>query len=113
MATILSLYNLAELGIDVDSTDLHVPDGAVRKSQNLITDPKGWARGIKNRDGLQRFNALEAAGSVLGGICVPLPDTRTPPGTNNVELYLGTSPPPGPPPAVPPLFIIPLPDAVI
>jgi len=86
---ILSLYNFGVKGVNVDSSDLHMEDGELRKSQNAITDPKGWQHAIVNRDGLQRFNAVAANGSVLGGICVPLPDERTPPSGIEQLLFLG------------------------
>lgn len=71
MAT-LRLYNFGAKGVNVDSSDLHMQDGELRQAQNAIHNIEGVLGGITNRPGLERFNATAAAGSVLGGIGVPL-----------------------------------------
>jgi hypothetical protein len=83
----LTLFNFGAEGVNVDASDLHMKDGELRKAQNAISDPLGNQGGLKNRPGLTRFNALAANGSILGGISVPLPDTRSAPG-EGVELHL-------------------------
>lgn len=69
---LLSIYNLGLKGVNVDASELHMEDGELRKAQNLIHNVSGVLGGITNRPGLSRFNSSAAAGSVLGGIGVPL-----------------------------------------
>lgn len=68
----IKLYNYGSQGVNVDASDLHMEDGELRKAQNVIHNVLGKEGGITNRDGLSRFNASAAAGSILGGIGVPL-----------------------------------------
>ena len=68
----LKLYNFGSKGVNVDASDLHMQDGELRKAQNIIHNVLGKGGGITNRPGLTRFNTSAAAGSVLGGIGVPL-----------------------------------------
>ena len=69
---VIKLYNFGAKGVNVDASDLHMEDGELRKAQNVIHNLLGKMGGITNRPGLTRFNASAAAGSVLGGIGVPL-----------------------------------------
>lgn len=69
---LLSIYSLGMKGVNVDASELHMEDGELRKAQNLIHNVSGVLGGITNRPGLSRFNTSAAAGSVLGGIGVPL-----------------------------------------
>lgn len=68
----LRLYNFGAKGVNVDASDLHMEDGELRKAQNIIHNTQGVMGGITNRQGLSRFNASAAAGSIIGGIGVPL-----------------------------------------
>lgn len=68
---ILNLYNFGAEGVNVDASDLHCKDGELRQAQNAIHNQLGVMGGITNRPGLTRFSDL-CAGSVLGGIGVPL-----------------------------------------
>ncbi len=69
---LLKLFNFGGKGVNVDASDLHMEDGELRKAQNVIHNVLGKGGGITNRDGLTRFNASAAAGSMRGGISVPL-----------------------------------------
>jgi hypothetical protein len=69
---ILNLYNFGAEGVNVDASDLHCKDGELRQAQNVIHNTLGVMGGITNRPGLSRFNATAAAGSILGGISVPI-----------------------------------------
>lgn len=71
---VIKLYNFGEKGVNVDSSDLHMQDGEVRRSQNMINNTLGFGGGITNRPGLERFNATAAAGAILGGVGVPFSD---------------------------------------
>ncbi len=67
----IKLYNFGGKGVNVDASDLHMEDGELRKAQNVVHNLLGVMGGITNRQGLFRFSDL-AAGSILGGIGVPL-----------------------------------------
>lgn len=69
---LLSIYNLGLKGVNVDASELHMEDGELRTAQNLIHNVSGVLGGVTNRPGLSRFNTSAAAGSILGGIGVPL-----------------------------------------
>lgn len=68
---ILNLYNFGAEGVNVDASDLHCKDGELRQAQNAVHNVLGVMGGITNRQGLTRFSDT-TAGSVLGGIGVPL-----------------------------------------
>jgi hypothetical protein len=72
----LRLYNFGTKGVNVDASDLHMEDGELRQAQNAVHNIEGALGGIVNRQGMERFNASVTAGSVLGGIGVPLDDER-------------------------------------
>lgn len=55
-----------------------IPDNALTLSQNASHDPLSGHQGaLRKRAGLLKFNTSAAAGSILGGIMVPLPSTYT------------------------------------
>lgn len=85
---ILTVYDLGKDGVNVDKSDLHMQDSELRQAQNAIHDPLGTMGGIKNRPGLTKFNSVAAAGSVVGGIGVPLSNMKS--GTR--YLYIGWGP---------------------
>lgn len=89
MDKLLQLLDIVYQGVNVDNSDLHMDSGEARQAQNVISDPKGEEYALVNREGLGRFNALTAAGSVLGGVCVPLPDELTDTGSGESHLYIG------------------------
>lgn len=91
MASLIRLLNLGKEGVNVDSSNLHMQEGEVRKAQNVVADANRQNFGLANREGLGRFNASAAAGTVLGGICVPLIDELSGPGSAESHLYIGTS----------------------
>lgn len=68
----LNQYNLGKLGVNVDKSEVHLEDGELRKAQNTIRNPLGHEGGIEKRPGLAKFNPLTAAGSIVGGIGLPL-----------------------------------------
>ncbi len=69
MAEKLIVYSFGEKGVNVDKDPLVLEDNELTRAQNAVPEPDG---GIKNRPGLEKFNASAAAGSILGGIGVPL-----------------------------------------
>ena len=78
MAGKLNLYNLGKLGVNVDKSPVHLDDLELTKSQNAIHDPIGALDGaLKNRPGLVKHNSVAGAGSILGGVGVPLLRTST------------------------------------
>ena len=68
----ISCYNLGSKGVNVDKTDVHLEDGELRAAQNAIPDAQGHEGGVRKRPGLARFNSTVGAGSILGGVGVPL-----------------------------------------
>lgn len=71
--TILRLYNLTKIGVDVDTDNLRVLPGAWRQAQNL--HPSSNLEGkesITNRDGLRNLNSVAmGSGPILGGVVIP------------------------------------------
>jgi len=68
----LNVYNLGSKGVNVDTSPLHLEDGELTLAQNVIQDPIGGKGGIVNRPGLAAFSGSAAAGTLVGGIGVPL-----------------------------------------
>lgn len=87
-ATILLVYTLGQKGVNVDKNPLQLGEDELRQAQNAISDPLGAELGLSNRPGLEKFNAVAGAGSVLGGIGVPLTNLAT--GTR--LFYIGRGP---------------------
>lgn len=70
----VNVYNLGEMGVNIDSSPIHSKDGELLRAQNWQTDPTGLQGGIRRRDGLAKLNTGAMAGSVSGIIGLPLPD---------------------------------------
>ncbi len=73
MAKPLNVYNLARIGVDVDTDNVHAPLGGFRQAQNIRSnDDATQAESIITRKGLRDLNAIAlATGPVLGGITLP------------------------------------------
>lgn len=73
-------YALGQEGVNVDASPAHVKATELLQAQNAIRDPLGVQGGLKNRPGFTKFNAVAAAGSLLGGVsgaAINLVDVRT------------------------------------
>lgn len=83
----LRVYNLAKIGVDVDTDNIHAPIGAYRQAQNIHRNPiSAQAESIVSRDGLRDLNALAlGSGPVLGGVTIPAFEA----GTGEASLFLG------------------------
>lgn len=83
----LKVYNLDQLGVDVDSDNLHAPVGAFRATQNIHRIPiSSQAGSIVTRQGLRNLNAIAmATGPVLGGVAIPAFEA----GSGEATLLLG------------------------
>ncbi len=68
----IKVYTLGNHGVVVDKSPIHNADGEWAKTQNAIRDPLGLLGGIHKRPGLVKFSSSVAAGSIIGGIGVPL-----------------------------------------
>ena len=68
----VSVYNLGQNGVNVDKSAIHLEDGELSKGQNAVRDVAGVDGGIRKRPGLARFNSTAGAGSIVGGISVPI-----------------------------------------
>jgi hypothetical protein len=68
----LNVYNLAKIGVDVDTDDIHAPVGGWRNAQNLHRNPiSKQAESVVTRRGLRDLNAIALSGAVLGGVAIP------------------------------------------
>ena len=74
----LNLYNLGQLGVNVDLNPLQLEDGMLSKAQNATTDSIGSDGGLRKRPGLVKINSVAAAGAIQGAVAVPIakPATR-------------------------------------
>lgn len=84
----ISLFSLGSRGVNTDLNPLQLADEQLTKAQNAISNPLGVEGGLTNRPGLIELNGSAAAGSVLGGIGVPLINLNT--GTR--YFYIGRGP---------------------
>jgi hypothetical protein len=84
---VLSVYNLAKIGVDVDTDNLHAPTGGFRQAQNVVPNPTlTQAESIVSRKGLRALNSLAlGTGPVLGGITIPAFEA----GSGEASLFLG------------------------
>lgn len=73
----LNVYNMAEKGVNVTKSAIHLEDGEVTKAQNFQTDPTLADGVIRRRDGLTKLNSSALAGAVKGLIALPFPDEFT------------------------------------
>ena len=89
MGTVLKLYQLGTMGVNVDADPFSLKDQEFRLAQNAIRDPLGNDSGLKKRPGLLIFNLSDTAGSVLGGIGVPLVDLSV---HGAQDLFIGRGP---------------------
>lgn len=82
----LNIYNLASLGVDVDTDNIHVPSGSWRKAQNLNRSPiSETGESVVTRFGLAKLNGTALAGAVLGGIPIPAFEV----GDGDPSLFIG------------------------
>lgn len=83
----MNVYNLARIGVDVDTDNLHTPPGTFRQAQNIRPSPISISgESIITRNGLRHLNALAlGSGPVLGGVTIPAFET----GTGVATLFLG------------------------
>lgn len=89
MATsVIRVTALGAKGVNVDSNPLEMDDNALSQAQNVISDPSSGQSSIRKRPGWLGFSTTPTAGTVLGGIDLPLLDTLT--GTH--FLYIGRGP---------------------
>jgi hypothetical protein len=73
----LSVFNMAEKGVNVTKSPIHLEDGELTKAQNWQTDPTLADGAIRRRDSLVKLNSSAMAGSVKGLIAMPFPDAFT------------------------------------
>jgi hypothetical protein len=83
----MSVYNLAKIGVDVDTDNLHAPAGGFREAQNIVPNPTlEQAESIITRKGLRDLNSFAlSSGPVLGGVTIPAFES----GDGEASLFLG------------------------
>ena len=89
MAELLKIFTFGSAGVNVDLNPIQLGDQQLTKAQNAISDPLGKVGALTNRPGLTKHNASAAAGSVLGGIGVPLINLNASTTSGNRLFYLG------------------------
>lgn len=72
MADPLKVYNLDQVGVIVDTNPVLNPPNSFTKTQNASDDPLGEKGSVRKRPGLKKFTTVAGAGSVLGGVGVPI-----------------------------------------
>ena len=77
MSPKLNVYNMADMGVNVTKSPLHLEDGELTKAQNWQTDPALADGAVRRRDALAKLNSSALAGSVKGLIALPLPSEFT------------------------------------
>jgi hypothetical protein len=77
MSNPIKIYTFGLKGVNVDKDPIELEDDELQQAQNAVTDVLSGTAALRNRPGLIPFNDRTAAGSVLGGIGVPLVDTKT------------------------------------
>lgn len=84
MGDTLAVYNLGDMGIDVDTTPLHQSDGELINAQNAMFDVAGNKGGLRKRFGLTKLNSGSLSGAIMGAFDIPLQDPEaTAPVTGN------------------------------
>jgi hypothetical protein len=64
----INVHNVGRLGVNVDASEVYKEDGELTQAQNAVPIDDGLGK----RPGLVKVNAIAAAGSILGGVGVPL-----------------------------------------
>lgn len=86
MMTKLTVKDLGLGGVCVDKDPLEMAPNELLKAQNATKDPTSGNAAIRKRPGLIAFNTSTAAGSVTGGIGVPLQNLS---GSGTRIIYIG------------------------
>jgi hypothetical protein len=73
----LSVFDMAEKGVNVTKSPIHLEDGELTKAQNWQTDPTLADGAIRRRDSLVKLNSSALAGALRGLIALPYPDNFT------------------------------------
>jgi hypothetical protein len=85
----ITVEAMGQLGVCVDKDPLELDDNELYLAQNAISVVESGRSALRKRPGLIVFNMVLAAGSVLGGVSVPLPDLSA----QGVHyLYIGRGP---------------------
>lgn len=74
-------------GVNVDLNPLELDDSDLVQAQNCVVDPGAGQSSIRKRQGLIALTLTSTAGTVLGGVDLPLRDLRT--GTRYVYIGRG------------------------
>lgn len=73
-------------GVNVDKNPLELADSELTRGKNVISGPRTGQSSIGKRAGLLRFTASATAGTVLGGVDLPIADQS---GAGMHILYIG------------------------
>lgn len=66
--------HLGQRGVNVDANPLDLDDSDLTRAANCISDSNSGEASLRKRPGLVAFTTTTTAGSVLGGVDLPLRD---------------------------------------
>ncbi len=89
MANIL-VTRMGLKGVNVDRNPLELGDEELTRAANAITDPSSGRSSLRKRPGLIAFTTMATAGTVLGGMSIPLQDLSAQ-GTHYIYLGRGAA----------------------
>ena len=72
MAGKLDVYNLGALGVNLVDGPIHMKDGELLQCQNAIASPIGAQVALVKRPGMDKINAVAAAGTILSINNIPM-----------------------------------------
>lgn len=85
----LKVYGIGTHGVNVDKDPLEIGDDELVLAKNVVSLVVEGESSISKRPGLGAFTTTITAGTVLGGIDVPLLDLSI---NGPVHLYIGRAP---------------------
>ncbi len=74
---LIKVVDLGLNGVNVDKNPLELATGELIQAQNASTEPSSGNASIRKRPGLVAFTTSTTAGTVLGGIGVPVQNRLT------------------------------------
>ena len=85
----LTVLGMGQFGCNVDKNPLELGDQELTKAQNAGTDPSSGRSTLRKRPGLVAFSVSATAGTVLGGVNLPLENLST---SSQHYFYIGRGP---------------------
>lgn len=70
----LNIYNLGDVGVRLNDSPIHVPDGSLTEAQNTQISQQSGEHAIRKRPGLTKLTDTAAAGRILAMANLPFAD---------------------------------------